>query len=630
MENYATTESVVLSITDVNQISTAVKNASSTDKRPTSGGIVRSIAGIHKLFENVMRNSESVQKVYSDVADLAVKIRIQRIAFDNSCKMLLVTAAKSRQDVDNMIENRRHPIWRDTMAHQNFDTMMARFYHLCLAALEHFQESLSEISIGLHALRGHKTKKATTRYQFLLGRWNPPSLGTTEDFPQLLQNLRSYNDIFCTLIWQAISHRSGRQFGSSFGGNLDCPSPIRAARASHHHFGCIQRASQVLYETLCNVWTCRDYEAHSLNISLNFDHAKAGATVWGEDLRFNIAVTSPHLESPYCLVIYTAHSEFCMYQAGEVDRSPNQIYHRKRVAGPAAQSKSADLFELDAHRAAHRAEAGDQKAAGVICPESLRNRVRNLGLEEDLCYCLRSSSIAIEPKQGTEYSCIGYLETKFGRRSRFFNVHRDEHQKRDSHSLDDVLVRASNERRAIPLENRLRIALFLAAGVLHLSSSAWLRQAWSSKDIQFFDMDDDERCTLGEPFLQTKLENNTACGPAYETKSPAATRSCLLSLGLVLIELAFTAPWRKLQLKENLTEDLREWEKNLLNLMLLSDTVSRELGSRYAKVVQTCLFQGIGTEETHGLEKAELDGLIYEDVVRELDRCLSAVTFPGR
>lgn len=581
MENGATTESVVLSIINVNQMFGGVKKAGSTDKYPTSGSILRSIAGIHKLFEDVMRNSESIQKVYSDMADLVLKIRIQQVAFDNGCKMLLVTAAKSRQDVDNMIENRGHPIWRDTMVHRDLDAMMARFYHLCLAALEHFQESLSELRVGLHALREQETKKATSRYQFLLDNWNPSTLGAIEDFPKLLQNLRNYNDIFCTLILQAVPRRSGYQSGSAFGRDLGCPTAMRVAPAPHHHLGCIQRASQVLYDTLSNVWTCREHEAHSLSIARNFDYAEAGALGQAAYFCFTVAVTSPYPVRPYQLIVHISHSEFCICQEAKEDQAPNKTYLRK-------------------------------------------------GLEEDLCHRLRNSSVTIEPKEMMECSCLGYLEKRSGLRFLFPYLHRDEFRKQGSYSLDDVLACASNERRAIPLEDRLRMALSLAAGVLHFSSSSWFRQTWCSKDIHFFATDDYKGYKLGEPFLQTNLDNDRARGPACEIRRQAATRSCMLSLGLVLIELAFSAPWRKLQLKESLTEDLFEWEKNLVDLMRLSDTVSRELGSRYAKVVQTCLFQGLETQETQetqGLGKAELDQVIFEDIVAELDRCLSAVTF---
>lgn len=623
--NGATTESVVSSITNVDQMFIELNKAGSTDKRPTTGSIVRSIAGIHKLFEDVTRNSKFIQKVYSDVADLALKIRIQQVAFDNGCKMLLVTAAKSRQDVDNMIENRGHPIWRDTLAHRDLDKMMARFYHLCLAALEHFQESLSELRVGLHALREKETEKATSRYQFLLDNWHPSTSGATEDFSKLLQNLRSYNDIFCTLIWQAVHRRSGYQLGSAFGGDLGWPTAIRVAPALHHHFGCIQRALQVLYDTLPNIWTCREHEVHSLSIASNFDYAKAGVIGQADYFCFDVAVTCPYSVRPYQLIVHISHGEFCIYQEAKEDRAPNKTYRKNGVTRSAAWTKSLEVSELHGDTAAH--PLGGRRAGTYVHAESLQCKVPELGLEEDPCHRLRDSSVNIEPKQVMECSCLEYLEKKSGLSFLFSYLHRDEFRKQGSSSLDDVLARASNERRAIPLEDRLRISLSLAAGVLHLSSSSWLRQTWCSKDIIFFDTVDQKGYKLGEPFWQSILDNDRARGPVPESRRPAVTRSCMLSLGLVLLELAFSAPWRKLQLKESLTEDLFEWERNLVNLMRLSNTVSRELGSRYAKVVQTCLFQGLETQETQGLGKAELDQVIFEDIVTELDRCLSAVTF---
>ena len=625
VENDVTTDIIVLSLTHVNQRLADTAKPKHSDNHPSPGGIVRSILCIRQLFEDVVRTSKSIQKDYPDVADLVPKIQIQQVAFDNGCKRLLGTAVKSRQDLNNMIEDRRHPIWEDTIAHRDFDTLMARFHLMCLAALAHFQESLSELKAGLHTLRGQGKKKALSRYRFWQKGSSSPNFGTTEEFPKFLQNLRNYNDVFCTLIWQAVPHRSGYRFGTSFREDLGRSYPVRAGGASHYHLGCIQRASQALYDTLSNVWTCRDHEAHSLNISLKFDYAKADAAVRSEEFCFNVAVTSPCFESLYRLIFDTAHGEFCTYQSVGDARSPKTTYVESRVVGPAAWTKPWDSSELDADIAARR--AADQGTRTLERAESLQEDVPDLGLQEDLCSWLRSLSVTIEPKQETRCSWIGFFETRNERRFRLSCVVRDEYQKQGSHSLDDVLLRANNERREIPLEDRLRTALSLAAGVLHLSTSSWLRQAWSSKDVQFLNMDDYDRCTLGEPFLQIELDSKTPREPVYDVEKSAATRSCLLSLGLVLIELAFSAPWRKLQLQENITENLLPWERSLFNLMRLSDTVSRELGSTYAKVVQTCLFQGLEAKETHALQKAELDEVIFEDIVRELYRCLSAVTF---
>ena len=622
--DYVTTDSVVLSITLVNQRSLGVTKPGGMDKCPRSGGVVRSVARIQQLFGDVMKTSQSMQKIYSDVADLAPKIHIQQVAYENGCKMLLHTAAKSHQDVDNMIEDPCHPIWKDTVAHQNLDTVIGCFYNLFLAALEHFRESLIELKVGLNALRGQGRKNITRRLQSWLARSNSPTFGTTEDLPKLVQNLRNYNDIFCTLIWQAVPRRSGYKLELSLEGDLDCQNV--ATRASQSHFGCIQRASQVLFHTLSTEWTCRDHAAHSLNVSLSFDYATAGAIVGGKVFRFKVAIICPHSDGSCGLVVDILHDEVCINQTVEEDRSSKKTFIGNRVTGPGAQPKCRDLSdslaEIDAH------QAGGHKIGTFIISESPQRTLPNLGLEEDLCQWLHKSSIAIESKQETRFPYLGFLETESNLRLLFAHVFRDEYQKQGSHSLDDVLLRANHEHRAVPLKDRLRTALFLAAGVLRLSTSLWLRQAWSSKDIHYYDTNDYERCVLEEPFLETNLDIEKARGPLCEVESSAAAmRSCLLSLGLVLIEIAFSAPWRKLQLEEKITGNLLEWERNLLNLMRLNDTVSREIGSRYARVVQICLVQGLEGMETQGPGKAELDEAIFEDIVRELGRCLSAVTF---
>ena len=617
MDDWVTTESVVLSLTRFNQKPSESEKPISTDTYFTSGGIVPSLASIHQQFKDVMSAIKPTRKIFSDVADLALKLEIQQVAYENCCKVLLATVARSPQDVDQMIEDQGHPIWKDTSAHRNLDSMIARFYCVCRAALERLHESLNELRTGLHALSGRGTKK----YRFWRDGINSPASGTIDNLAKLVQNLRTYNDVFCTLIKQAVPGRLGYQRGSAFRRNLSCHHVPKAARGPHHHFDCIQRASQNLYNILSNVWTCQEHEPRSLIFALSLESAKLGASVQAEDFRFNVAVTYSYLKNTNRSDVDVAHYELCMYQTLKKDGFLKQIDHRNRVDRSAACAHPSDWSKLDTDTGAHR--VGDQDAAICLRPKSLRRRVSDLGLEKKWCRWARNSSVSTGPTEEMECSCVGISETRTSHRLLLSSVLRDEYQKPGLHSLDDVLVRASDECRTISVQDRLRTALFLAAGVLRMNTSSWLRRAWSSKDIHFFNMKDHERFTLGEPFLKFELNIDTARGSDYEPKD--ATRSCLLSLGLVLIELAFSAPWRKLQLEDNLMTDLLEGERNLLNLMRLSDTVSRELGSRYAKVVQTCLFQGLETNKTDDLGKAELDEIIFEEVVKELDRCLTAV-----
>ena len=622
MENCVTLDTIMLSTTHVNQRFEDITKAGSTDKRPPPGGIARSIAATHQLFEDLVKISEPMQEMFSDVAVLAPKIRIQKVAFEHGCKSLLATVAKSRQDVDNMFEDPCHPIWKDTIAHRNLDKVMARFYSLYSKALEHFQKSLTELKVELYTLRRQGKRKGNRRYHIWPKRSKSLTVSTTENLAGLVHDLRDYNDIICTLIWQAVPRQPGHMLGSSSAEDLGYPYPTGAARESHRHFACIQRASQILYTTLSHVWTCCNHEAHSLRISLNFDYVKPGAVARCKDVRFDVAVTSPYFDNLYGLVVDSAHCQYCTCQMGEEDQSSKMTHQGDKVAGSAAREISSDSSGHDAVVS----RAGGQGTRTLMRPESMQNEVSDSVLKGEFFRSLRKSSATIESKQGTGCSCLEYLNSGGAPKFLFSYVLGCDSRERGSHSLDDVLVRANSECRAISVEDRLRTASSLAAGVLHLNSSSWLPQVWSSKDIYFFGKDGYERCALGEPFLQTQSDSNVSRGPVYGVKTSAFPRSVLVSLGLVLIELAFSAPWRRLQLQEGITKNLFDWERDPLNLMRLSETVSRELGSRYAKVVHTCLFQGSGAQETHGPGKSELDEVIFKDIVGELDICVSAVT----
>ena len=176
------------------------------------------------------------------------------------------------------------------------------------------------------------------------------------------------------------------------------------------------------------------------------------------------------------------------------------------------------------------------------------------------------------------------------------------------------------------VEERLRTASFLATGLLHLHSSSWLPHIWSTQDIVFFTADEvDPKRALTEPFLQAQLNRNSTRYFSPTQREHGSSWTCLLSLGIILIELAFCKPWHHLPLQDEIGKDLFEWERTYLDLRRFSETVSRELGSKYARVVQTCLQKWFEAQGLEDPSKAELDKCISEDVVKELDEILAAL-----
>ena len=224
-----------------------------------------------------------------------------------------------------MIEDADHPIWTDKVAHHTLDMVMARFHRLCLAALEKYHESLRELRDELRALRGLEKMKKMRGYHFSMKRSNwmkpstSPTSSSTEKVFKLIEKVRDCNDIFCTLIWQAAPRPFSHKSGPSPAEDGLCPNIMGPVRESRHHFSCMQRASQILYETLSR--KCRDQEVHSLNISLDFEHAKTGAIVRGKDIRFKIVITMPYPDVPYRFTVDAAHSVFCIYQTTDEAKS---------------------------------------------------------------------------------------------------------------------------------------------------------------------------------------------------------------------------------------------------------------------------------------------------------------------
>lgn len=625
---HAPTDTIKQSMSHVNQGSEYVTKEVSSGKRLDAGSIVRRVANIHRLLEDVEKNGSIVQKAFPDVMYLASKIQIRRVAFRSSCRLLLVTVARSRHDLDNMIEDLNHPIWKDMVAHRSLDELMASFFNVFLQALQHFQQSLDGLNAGLQAMRWHGKKRGTGVYRFWPNWPKSPPVSTTEELEALVQDMTIYNDIINSLIMQVVPKRY--LLGSSVEVHLGSPLSPGPAQASHSHTGCIQRGSRVLYDALCKVCPCRDHETHSLWISLNFDYAKPGASFRRKSFHFDVAVRRPCYIDIYRLAIDSANGEFCTCQMAEENRTSKDMHLANRVLEPAerdtilktaAQNRSLDSSELDADEVNHRTRG--QRTGTLTNPESMQVAILSSDLNENLCHRRHKSSANNELKQEAECSCFGFTEIN-GISKNFSRLIKGEYQTQSSHSLDDILVRANSEHRDIPLEDRLRTASLLAAGVLHLHTSSCLPDAWSSKDILFFDVDSFERCTLGEPFLQTQLDSRRNHRSIRDLKDLAGIRSSLLSLGLVLLELAYSAPRRNLPLPADITQHLFEWEIDVLNLMRLSDTVSRQLGLRYARVVQTCLSLGLRAQ---GLGQAELNEMISEKVVKELDRCLSAMTF---
>lgn len=419
--------------------------------------------------------------------------------------------------------------------------------------------------------------------------------------------MRSGGDFFRTLVRQAARRRPGYGGEPTNAEDLQDPRPVADSRTFSVYFDCLQQVSRTLYDTLSKAWTCRQSEVHSISISTDVVTSTSG-------FRFGLAVTSSHLDGPLHVLV----------DATREKSSPHQMADEteKDVSPSMNAAETMDDSQRQAKLPVLSGVHPDRLVTKQIS-QPIRDNLRNLSLEQNLCSYLQDKCAAIELNRASESSCLGYLDSDDGVTFLISYTLKG----RYTSSLDDVLERASTDCNVIPMRERLILASLLATAVNSFYSTPWLPRVWSSQNIQFFNTDPaNTKRTLAEPYLKTPLDQDTRAHRVCLGKDVDSRHVLLLSLGIILIEIAYSAPWRRLQSQEDIMKNLNDGERNLLNLMRLSETVSRELGSRYAKVVQSCLQASVGDRDPgkhpHGVSKISFQ----VDVVKQLNECVLAVS----
>ena len=580
-----------------------------SSNRSASGNILPSIVKIRRDFDDLVRYHLHANKASIEIQEFHSMIIVQQCAFENACRLLLSKITKSRLDVDNIVGNSDHAVWADKWAYKKLKQTMMSLYDLCLRCLDQVQIILRDLMTGFGPRTRQLSGQSTGRHDMCPHRRNSPRFDTMDDFHKPLESLRSYIDLFCTLIRQAASGTSARAVESQLATAGQYLATDAYIQRSVEDFAFVQQASQAVYEALSKSCSCRSKEAHKVNILLGSRSPPNCSEISFCGTWFNLVVAgSPRFRPCHMFVNTSSRRKDIRLKNGDADGNTSD--------------------ELDANGST--LSSGPPVMAELACPTgcqtSSQNTLRNVGLENDLCLELQKKCAPQHQSTNAQRSCLGYLESRDGLDISVLHVLRGTPQKQRVYTLDDVLVHAKNECQPIPVADRLRTAASLATGFLRLRTSAWLPPVWSSQDIYFFETDQTNvRDALAEPYLQIRLSRVQNHYSISRSKDPVSVRSCLLSLGIVLIEIAFSAPWRELQTGEEVTKGLSHRSRRFLNLMRLSETVSRQLGSRYAKVVQACLDECWGPQGLEERPKERLDKSIFEKIVKELDECLSAV-----
>lgn len=236
---------------------------------------------------------------------------------------------------------------------------------------------------------------------------------------------------------------------------------------------------------------------------------------------------------------------------------------------------------------------------------------------------------SLQKGKGLSSDCYGFICG----RSREFGIY---HQDCPSDSHDALTLRDMLKSRTESIANfgypeRLRLALTLSFGVLHLYSTPWLSKVVTLDDIVFLHGGSTDTSYLDRPFLakqvpeasrQTQdaapLSTSSSHEVSQQRKVPNNTHrpidSTLLAFGLLLIQIIVGDYSEQLRVEDGMTMD-RMLEKQTI-AFAMAGVVLEKGGMNYASAVQWCLENFLSVAN---LENEELAGQFYDRVIFKLE-----------
>jgi hypothetical protein len=289
----------------------------------------------------------------------------------------------------------------------------------------------------------------------------------------------------------------------------------------------------------------------------------------------------------------------------------------------------------------------------------------NFCIGRDFCSHVRKCSKRALSSTDT---CIGYLQRTETCSHRVFYKHPKQNVETNAivtlaqifSSISAADPRNSHSKRMLQCES-LRLARQLASGVLQFHATPILKESWRSEDVVFFGQTSISILQPQHPDMKTPHLNVRVRTPPSKSDAMQTTNAMLhtnpytFGLGIILLELAYQAPFSSLRLLDsNSSSSPNDPSKHhpspspspspphpssisssstILSLSSSHDTLlddfslatqlsqnlSTEMGVPYARMVRKCLNCDFGLS-TRDMRDEGLQEAFYRDVVCELER----------
>ena len=213
-------------------------------------------------------------------------------------------------------------------------------------------------------------------------------------------------------------------------------------------------------------------------------------------------------------------------------------------------------------------------------------------MRRDFCDYLRRYTCKPPTKENT---CIGMLEATERCKHLVYPLP-PMFDTTDKHglSLEGFLTSMSSKKEffVFPHYERLCLAKNLALAVLQYYATPWLKIAWRSQDILFFRDRKESLITPGPNLSAPYLNMKVVGGDGESADRMQASRSLapnpiLFGLGIVLLEIAYSAPLKSLQKPCDLENGIQTQFTEFFTARRLTSSIGREMGSSYGTIVKS-------------------------------------------
>lgn len=380
-----------------------------------------------------------------------------------------------------------------------------------------------------------------------------------------------------------------------------------------------RKASQKLYEALSQAWSCPKHLEHSASICLDDTLNRITPDKVTFDMIFAFSKTLKHtlIETPIRVTVESILDEVYLEQKNATTAYQEQEKRLKSVS-----------FSLPS----------------LTAPPISKSLAKDLSSVQSICVYMQTSLENIEPS--TSLSPIGYLQEREIKDHATVPIKHIIYPPKASKSYEQPILSLSDALLAAQTTyglwrpEKLRLAKTFARAVLQFYSTPWLNENWGSQDILFYNPENPlSHKSLGPPSLTVRLVKPPPDEPKLQLitdltdLTTPGSEHCLpvpniflFRLGVVLLELALDMPFCDLQKRQQKEGQSKEFiELFTARTLAFSPKVTKQMGSRYSRLVNRCLFCDFGLGDNYELGNSALQSMFYQYVVLELEACLKTI-----